>query len=196
MDGLEQASISSLAEMSAPTRPIQPHCLKLSHPEIIPTRDRMAAPLRLALWISFEAAMDRRDWRQELKCLHRRHLPDEALLQLLGRCAPDQGITSMEEALSRAIALIGSLGSQGISWPPFLFFFLHGALCVPRGTSHRDEFKWGGTRNELDKHDQQNQTKPQKPNTTPSKNNQQTRNVWAGVYSFSGAQRVKMPEHL
>ena len=143
MDGLEQASISSLAEMSAPTRPIQPHCLKLSHPEIIPTRDRMAAPLRLALWISFEAAMDRRDWRQELKCLHRRHLPDEALLQLLGRCAPDQGITSMEEALSRAIALIGSLGSQGISWPPFLFFFLHGALCVPRGTSHRDEFKWG-----------------------------------------------------
>ena len=46
--------------------------LKLGYPEVIPTRDRMAAPLRLA--------------------------SDTALLKLLSQCVPDQGITSMEEA--------------------------------------------------------------------------------------------------
>ena len=31
--------------------------LKLSHPEVIPNRDRMAAPMRLASWIRFETLM-------------------------------------------------------------------------------------------------------------------------------------------
>ena len=73
--------------------------LKLSHPEVIPTRDRMAAPLRLASWIRFETVMDRRDWSTAIEMLVPEiHLPDEALLQLLGRCVPEQQITSMAEA--------------------------------------------------------------------------------------------------
>ena len=40
----------------------------LSHPEVIPTRDRMAAPLRLASWIR-ETVMDRRDWSTAIEML-------------------------------------------------------------------------------------------------------------------------------
>ena len=73
--------------------------LKLSHPDIIPVRDRMAAPLRLASWIRFETVMHQQDWIAAIEMLVPNiHLPDEALLRLLCKCAPDQGITSMEEA--------------------------------------------------------------------------------------------------
>ena len=37
--------------------------LKLSHPQVIPIRDRMAAPLCLASWIRFETVMNQQDWR-------------------------------------------------------------------------------------------------------------------------------------
>ena len=73
--------------------------LKLSHPDIIPVRDRMAAPLRLASWIRFETVMNQRDWITAIEMLVPNiHLPDGALLRLLCKCVPDQGITSMEEA--------------------------------------------------------------------------------------------------
>ena len=36
--------------------------LKLSHPEVIPNRDRMAAPMRLASWIRCETLMASADW--------------------------------------------------------------------------------------------------------------------------------------
>ena len=66
--------------------------LKLAYPEVTPTRDRMAAPLRLASWVRFETAMDQREWSTAIDTLVPAiHLPDEALLQLLGRCVPDQG---------------------------------------------------------------------------------------------------------
>ena len=43
--------------------------------------------------------MDRRDWSTAIEMLVPEiHLPDEALLQLLGRCVPEQQITSMAEA--------------------------------------------------------------------------------------------------
>ena len=73
--------------------------LKLRHPEVIPVRDRMAAPLRLASWVRFETVMDRHQWSTAIALLVPSiHLPDDALLALLNQCVPDQGITSMEEA--------------------------------------------------------------------------------------------------
>ena len=69
--------------------------LKLRHPEVMPVRDRMAAPLRLASWVRFETVMDRHQWSTAIALLH---LPDDALLALLNQCVPDQGIRSMEEA--------------------------------------------------------------------------------------------------
>ena len=43
--------------------------LKLSHPDVIPVRDRMAAPLRLASWVRFETVMDRREWSTAIAML-------------------------------------------------------------------------------------------------------------------------------
>ena len=73
--------------------------LKLSHPEVIPIRDRMAAPLRLASWIRFETIMDQKDWLTAIESLVPQiHLPDPELLDLLRSCVPEQGLSSMAEA--------------------------------------------------------------------------------------------------
>ena len=73
--------------------------LKLSHPQVIPIRDRMAAPLRLASWIRFETVMNQQDWRTAIEQLVPQiHLPDPELLDLLRSCVPEQGIASMAEA--------------------------------------------------------------------------------------------------
>ena len=73
--------------------------LKLSHPDVIPIRDRMAAPLRLASWIRFETVMNQQDWRTAIELLVPQiHLPDTELLHLLRSCVPEQGISSMAEA--------------------------------------------------------------------------------------------------
>ena len=73
--------------------------LKLSHPEVIPLRDRMAAPMRLASWIRFETVMHRRDWMAAIETLVPNiHKSDDELLALLRRCVPDRGIASMAEA--------------------------------------------------------------------------------------------------
>ena len=73
--------------------------LKLSHPQVIPIRDRMAAPLRLASWIRFETVMNQQDWRTAIERLVPQiHLPDPELLALLRSCVPEQEISSMAEA--------------------------------------------------------------------------------------------------
>ena len=94
--------------------------LKLRHPEVIPVRDRMAAPLRLASWVRFETVMDRHQWSTAIALLVPSiHLPDEALLVLLNQCAPDQGITSMEEAqalLLRNFRVGGAQESECTKW--------------------------------------------------------------------------------
>ena len=73
--------------------------LKLSHPDVIPIRDRMAAPLRLASWIRFETVMNQQDWRTAIEQLVPQiHLPDAELLRLLRNCVPEQGFSSMAEA--------------------------------------------------------------------------------------------------
>ena len=51
--------------------------LKLGYPGVIPIRDRMAAPLRLASWVRFETVMDRREWSTAIAMLVPAiHLPD------------------------------------------------------------------------------------------------------------------------
>ena len=73
--------------------------LKLSHPDVIPIRGRMAAPLRLASWIRFETVMDQKDWLTAIELLVPKiFLPDPELLELLRRCVPEQGVSSMAEA--------------------------------------------------------------------------------------------------
>ena len=95
--------------------------LKLRHPEVIPVRDRMAAPpLRLASWVRFETVMDRHQWSTAIALLVPSiHLPDDALLVLLNQCVPDQGITSMEEAqalLLRNFRVGGAQESECTKW--------------------------------------------------------------------------------
>ena len=73
--------------------------LKLSHPAVIPDRDRMAAPMRLASWIRFETLMASTDWEGAIGMLvSNLHQSDQELLRLLQMCVPGQTITSMEEA--------------------------------------------------------------------------------------------------
>ena len=68
-------------------------------PDVIPIRDRMAAPLRLASWIRFETVANQQDWRTAIEQLVPQiHLPDPALLDLLRSCVPEQGISSMAQA--------------------------------------------------------------------------------------------------
>ena len=87
--------------------------LKLSHPEVIPLRDRMAAPLRLASWIRFETVMNQQDWLTAIELLVPQiHLPDTQLLQLLRRCVPEQGISSMAEAQALLLSNFRVGGSQ------------------------------------------------------------------------------------
>ena len=60
--------------------------LKLSHPQAIPIRDRMAAPLRLASWIRFETVMNQQDWRTAIEQLVPQiHLPAGSVAQLCPR---------------------------------------------------------------------------------------------------------------
>ena len=73
--------------------------LKLSHPEVIPNRDRMAAPMRLASWIRLETLMASADWEGAIGMLvSNLHQSDQELLRLLQLCVTGQTITSMEEA--------------------------------------------------------------------------------------------------
>ena len=80
----------------------------------------MAAPLRLASWVRFETVMDRRQWSTAIAMLVPAiHLPDDALLTLLNRCVPDQGITSMKEAqalLLRNFRVGGAQESDCSEW--------------------------------------------------------------------------------
>ena len=43
--------------------------LKLTHPKVIPRRDRIAAPMWLASWIRFETAMTSEDWEGAISLL-------------------------------------------------------------------------------------------------------------------------------
>ena len=73
--------------------------LKLTHPNVIPRRDRIAAPMRLASWIRFETAMTSEDWEGAISLLvSNLHRSDKDLLQLLQSCVAGQQIASMEEA--------------------------------------------------------------------------------------------------
>ena len=122
--------------------------LKLSHPDIIPILDRMAAPLRLASWIRFETVMNQQDWRAAIEQLVPQiHLPDAELLHLLRRCVPEQGISSMAEAqalLLRNFRVGGSEPDACAQWLtevtralskpiPFQEVFVILALFLPRG---------------------------------------------------------------
>ena len=73
--------------------------LKLTHPDVIPRRDRIAAPMRLASWIRFETAMTSEDWEGAISLLvSNLHCPGQELLVLLQSCVAGQPIASMEEA--------------------------------------------------------------------------------------------------
>ena len=73
--------------------------LKLTHPEVVPCRDRIAAPMRLASWIRFETVMTSDDWEGAISLLvSNLHRSDQELLVLLQRCVAGQQIDSMEEA--------------------------------------------------------------------------------------------------
>ena len=94
--------------------------LKLSYPEVIPIRDRMAAPLRLASWIRFETIMNQQDWLTAIELLVPQiHLPDTELLHLLRSCVPEQGFSSMVEAqaiLLRSFRVGGSKPDTCAQW--------------------------------------------------------------------------------
>ena len=67
--------------------------LKLTHSNVIPRRERIAAPMRLASWIRFEAAMTSEDWGGAISLLvSNLHQSDKDLLQLLQRCVAGQQI--------------------------------------------------------------------------------------------------------
>ena len=73
--------------------------LKPTHPAVIPNRDRLAAPMRLASWIRFETLMTSEDWEGAISLLVANlHQPDVELLRLLRMCVAGQQIDSMEEA--------------------------------------------------------------------------------------------------
>ena len=73
--------------------------LKLTHPEVVPRRNRIAAPMRLASWIRFETVMTSDDWEGAISLLvSNLHRSDQELLVLLQRCVAGQQIDSMEEA--------------------------------------------------------------------------------------------------
>ena len=85
--------------MPAPYRQVSLATLKLTHPAVVPRRDRIAAPMRLASWIRFETAMTSDDWEGAISLLvSNLHRPDKELLMLLQSCVAGQQIASMEEA--------------------------------------------------------------------------------------------------
>ena len=82
-----------------PTGKVSLATLKLTHPAVVPRRDRIAAPMRLASWIRFETAMTSDDWEGAISLLvSNLHRPDKELLMLLQSCVAGQQIASMEEA--------------------------------------------------------------------------------------------------
>ena len=73
--------------------------LKLTRPDVVPRRDRIAAPMRLASWIRFETVTTSDDWEGAISLLvSNLHRPDQELLVLLQSCVAGQPIASMEEA--------------------------------------------------------------------------------------------------
>ena len=84
--------------------------------------------------------MTSEDWEGAISLLvSNLHRSDKDLLQLLQRCVAGQQIASMEEAQ----ALLLKNFRVGKDKPSEFFFARVGALCAPRGTSHRVEFVWG-----------------------------------------------------
>ena len=82
-----------------PTGKVSLTDLKLTHPDVVPRRDRIAAPMRLASWVRFETAMTSDDWEGAISLLvSNLHRPDQELLVLLQSCVAGQQIASMEEA--------------------------------------------------------------------------------------------------
>ena len=82
-----------------PTGKVSLTTLKLTHPAVVPRRDRIAAPMRLASWIRFETGMTSDDWEGAISLLvSNLHRPDQELLMLLQSCVAGQQIASMEEA--------------------------------------------------------------------------------------------------
>ena len=82
-----------------PTGKVSLTTLKLTHPDVVPRRDRIAAPMRLASWIRFETVMTSDDWEGAISLLvSNLHRPDQELLVLLQSCVAGQPIASMEEA--------------------------------------------------------------------------------------------------
>ena len=82
-----------------PTGKVSLTALKLTHPDVVPRRDRIAAPMRLASWIRFETVMTSDDWEGAISLLvSNLHRPDQELLMLLQSCVAGQQIASMEEA--------------------------------------------------------------------------------------------------
>ena len=87
-----------------PTGKVSLTTLKLTHPDVVPRRDRIAAPMRLASWIRFETAMTSDDWEGAISLLvSNLHRPDQELLVLLQSCVAGQPIASMEEAQSLSV---------------------------------------------------------------------------------------------
>ena len=74
--------------------------LKLSHPDVIPRRDRIAAPMRLASWIRFDTVMTSEDWEGAISLLVANlHRSDKDLLHLLQQCVAGQCIAYWDVAL-------------------------------------------------------------------------------------------------
>ena len=67
-----------------PTGKVSSADLKLTHSNVMPRRERIAAPMRLASWIRFETAMTSEDWGGAISLLvSNLHRSDKDLLQLL-----------------------------------------------------------------------------------------------------------------
>ena len=62
-------------------------------PTVVPRRDRIAAPMRLASWIRFETATTSDDWEGAISLLvSNLYRPDKELLVLLQSCVAGQQI--------------------------------------------------------------------------------------------------------
>ena len=104
--------------------------LKLTHPDIIPSRDRIAAPMRLA------SIMTSEDWEGAISLLvSNLHRSDKDLLQLLQKCVAGQQIASMEEAQALACAPWLTEMARNLLAPiPFREVFVILALFLPQLT--------------------------------------------------------------
>ena len=100
--------------------------LKLTHPNVIPRRDRIAAPMRLASWIRFETAMTSEDWEGAISLLvSNLHRSDKDLLQLLQRCVAGQQIVALPLWSGRStLAVAGVFGAGKTRSLTFLLAWL------------------------------------------------------------------------